>query len=179
MAGWRGTRSCSPAPAPTARPASWAGPSPRPGRSLAVSGHRLHPAFHLCLVTGLRRGEVLGLRWDEVDLDNCRLQVVRQLATEGGRPVLKPLKTEASERVVTFGPGTGALLAAQGRAQEDEAALAGDAWRASGLLFSTPVGGWIDPNNFGRTMDALIVEAAVPRITPKGDRPGGGGRRQG
>jgi integrase len=37
-------------------------------------------------------------------------------------------------------------------------------------VFTTPVGGWIDPNNFGRLMDTLIEKAGVPRITPKGLR---------
>src|SRR5205823_1176992 len=55
-------------------------------------------------------------------------------------------------------------------AQRDERTFAGDAWQDSGLVFTTPLGGWIDPNNFGRLMDALIVKAAVPRISPKGLR---------
>lgn len=67
-----------------------------------ISGHRLYAAFDLSLGTGLRRGEVLGLRWQDLNVDDCWLQVVQQLSTEGGRPVIKSLKTEASERVVTF-----------------------------------------------------------------------------
>lgn len=54
--------------------------------------------------------------------------------------------------------------------QEAEREFGGDAWQGSGLVFTTPLGGWIDPNNFGRTMDALIAEVGVPRITPKGLR---------
>lgn len=46
----------------------------------------------------------------------------------------------------------------------------GSAWAASGLVFTTSLGGWIDPNNFGRLMDALVEPAGVPRITPKGLR---------
>jgi integrase len=69
----------------------------------AVSDHRLHAAFHLCLVTGLRRGEILALRWDDVDMERLQLEVVQQLAIERGRPVLKELKTDHSERLVTFG----------------------------------------------------------------------------
>lgn len=136
----------------------------------AVSGHRLYAAFYLCLVTGLRRGEVLGLRLADVDLEGCRLQVVQQLATERGRPVLKSLKTEASERTVTFGPTTAAVLAAHREAQRREAEVAGSAWRECGLVFTTAVGGWVDPNNFARLMDALVDRAGVPRITPKGMR---------
>jgi integrase len=46
----------------------------------------------------------------------------------------------------------------------------GGAWMETGLVFTTNLGGWIDPNNFRRLMDSLIDKAGVPRITPKGMR---------
>ena len=130
--------------------------------------HRLYAAFHLCLVTGLRRGEVLALRWDELDMERAELEVTQQLALERGRPVIKGLKTETSERRVTFGPATAAVLRAHRERQLIEAAFAGGAWRDKGLVFTTAVGGWVDPNNFRRLMDQLVVRAGVARITPKG-----------
>lgn len=54
-----------------------------------IAGHRLYAAFHLALVTGVRRGELLGLRWDDVDLDAAEIAVVQQLAVERGRPLLR------------------------------------------------------------------------------------------
>lgn len=136
----------------------------------AVSDHRLCAAFHLALVTGMRRGEVLGLRWEDVDLAGHQLRVVQQLTSERGRPVFKQLKTEHSERVVTFGPGTAAVLAAHRGRQRGEAAFVGGAWQDTGLVFTSQLGGWIDPNNFSRLMDSLVDQAGVPRITPKGLR---------
>ena len=105
-----------------------------------------------------------------VDLDRRELQVVQQLAVERGRPVLKQLKTEASERVVTFGPVTAAALRRHRKRQDGEAELCGAGRVASGLVFTNAIGGQIDPNNFGRLMNALIVKAGLPRITPKGLR---------
>ncbi len=136
----------------------------------AVADHWLHGAFHLSLVTGLRRGELLALRWEDVDFDRCQLEVVQQLAVERGKPVLKQLKTEASERVVAFGRVTARVLAEHRSRQDGEAGLAGPAWRGSGLVFTTALGEAIDPNNFRRRMDGLITLAGVPRITPKGLR---------
>ena len=136
----------------------------------AIGDHRLYAAFYVSLVTGLRRGELLALRWDDVDLERCQLEVVQQLAVEGGRPVLKQLKTDASARVVTFGPSTAAVLADHEARQAAEASFAGPAWRRTGLVFTTALGESIDPNNFARLMDGLAGKAQVPRITPRGLR---------
>ena len=136
----------------------------------AVSDNRLYAAFHLCLVTGMRRGEILALRWADVDVENRSLAVVQQLALERGRPVLKQLKTQSSDRLVTFGESTASVLSTHQRRQEEEQAFVGSAWQHSGLVFTTALGGWVDPNNFRRLMDSLIDKAGVPRITPKGLR---------
>jgi integrase len=158
-------------PRPARRPA-------RPGWTLgearrflvATAGHRLGPAFHLALVTGLRRGELLGLRWTDLDLDHHELHVTQQLAVEGGRPRIKDLKTSASERLVTFGPSSVVVLTGHARRQRDERELVGPAWGETGLVFTTPLGGWIDPSTFGRHMRELAVAAGVPAITPRGLR---------
>ena len=135
-----------------------------------VSTHRLSAAFMLSLVTGLRRGELLALRWSDLDLPGRQLEVVQQLAVERGRPGLKQLKTESSDRVVTFGDRTAAVLEQHRVTQDKEKALVGADWAHPDLVFTTPAGTWIDPNNFGRAMDVLIEKAGVPRITPKGMR---------
>jgi integrase len=121
----------------------------------SVQGHRLAAAFQLCLVTGLRRGELLALRWDDVDLTSTQLAVRRQLALERGRPVLKQLKTEHAERIVTFGRSTAAALRSHQRRQEEERRAAGVAWEDQGLVFTTETGRWIEPGNFCRVMTRL------------------------
>jgi len=135
-----------------------------------IADHRLYAAFHLALVTGVRRGELLGLRWQDVDLESGQIAIMRQLAVERGRPVLKQLKTEASRRVVPIGRTAVDVLEQHGELPAQEAELAGGAWEHSGLVFTTQLGGWIDPNNFGRLMRELIARTDVPAITPKGLR---------
>jgi integrase len=72
--------------------------------------------------------------------------------------------------VVAFGEATAKVLRRHRKRQLSEATLCGRAWQDSGLVFTTPLGGQIDPNNFGRLMDDLIAKAKLPRITPKGLR---------
>jgi integrase len=132
--------------------------------------HRLHPLFHLALVTGMRRGELLGLRWCDVDLDSGLLEVHQQLATVKGRPVMKQVKTESSDRLVTVGVRTIDLLQEHRTRQAAELVFVGLDPREVELVFTSEVGGWIDPNNLGRTMESLAARAEVPRLTPRGLR---------
>jgi len=142
------------------------------GRFLAAaSTHRLAAMFHLGLVTGLRRGELLALRWLDVNIEECYLYVRLQLAIERNRPVLKPVGADiGGDRIVTFGPATADALARHRAAQALERDRAADAWTETGLVFTTRTGGWVDPSNLGRLMDGLIDSAGVPRIPPKGMR---------
>lgn len=96
--------------------------------------------------------------------------MTQQLAVEGGRPRIKDLKTSASERVVTFGPGAASVLRAHAARQQRERAFAGPAWTETGLVFTTALGGWVDPATFTRCMRDLTAEADVPAITPRGLR---------
>jgi len=132
--------------------------------------HRLYALFHLGLVTGLRRGELLGLRWTDVDLEHGAIEVLQQLATVGGRPVMKQLKTVSSDRVLAIGPRAVEVLLVHRTRQAAEHVVLGLDVREAELVFTSEVGGWIDPNNIGRIMTRLAKDAGVPRLTPKGLR---------
>ncbi|MGH8990855.1 MAG: tyrosine-type recombinase/integrase [Acidimicrobiia bacterium] len=83
----------------------------------AARGHRLSPAFHLAVAAGLRRGEVLGLRWSDLDLDAGCLRVAQQLMVEGGRVRLKPVP-DSERRTVALAPSlVGMLLEHRNRQQ--------------------------------------------------------------
>ena len=70
----------------------------------ATTGHRLSALYVLALYLGLRRGELLGLRWQDVDLDEAKLEVVHTLQRVGGTLRLVPPKTEDSARTVPLPP---------------------------------------------------------------------------
>ncbi len=136
----------------------------------ATKGHRLYPAFHLGLVTGLRRGELLGLNWGDIDPVAGVVQVQRQYVVVRGRPELRdPLKTESSDRLVTIGSTTSAMLEAYRKRQAAELSLLGIA-EQDGALFTTEEGDRVNPNTLGRVMKRLCDEVGVAPLTPKGLR---------
>ena len=101
---------------------------------------------------------------------NGLISVEQQLAVVGGRPVLKSLKTLASERLLTIGPRTVEVLRERRDQQSDEYELVGLDPRDADLVFTNEVGELLDPNNLGRILTRLAGQAGVPRITPKGLR---------
>jgi integrase len=126
-----------------------------------VSSHRLYAAFILLVVYGMRRGEVLGLRWDDVDFDANRLHVRQQLQRIGGSLVQAPVKTEAGERQLPLIP----LLADELRLRHADAKNA-EQPNDSGqtLIFLSTTGTPLEPRNFFRTFQESREQAGLPRI---------------
>jgi integrase len=118
----------------------------------------------------MRRGELLGLRWADVDLEHGSIAVVQQLATVREQPVMKDLETESSDRLLAIGPRSVEVLRTLRTRQAAEHVVLDLDSRNPELVFTSEVCGWIDPNNFGRIMTRLATDAGVPRLTPKGMR---------
>ena len=134
--------------------------------SAKVSADALYAAYVLVLVLGLRRGEVLGLVWDDLDLDGGELTVGLQLQPGGGRLLHRDTKTEASEATLPL-PDICVTALRKARARQDEARrLAGDAWQDEvGFVFTTRYGRPVEPRNMVRSFHARIARAGVPNIS--------------
>src|SRR5215472_7308004 len=136
------------------------------------AGEALDPAFVLVLVLGLRRGEVLGLAWQQLDLDGDEpeLYVGEQLQRVRHQLVRREVKTETSEAPIPLPDLCVTALTIRKRQQEADRVKAGDGWTETGLVFTTRHGTPIEPRNFNRSLDRCINAARVPRITVHGTR---------
>jgi hypothetical protein len=130
----------------------------------------LYAAFVLVLVLGLRRGEVLGLAWDQVDLDDAELYVGEQLQRVRHQLARREVKTETSEAPLPLPDLCVTALKARRKQQDADRSRAGDGWIDTGLVFTTRHGTPIEPRNFGRSFDRCIIAARVPGITVHGTR---------
>ncbi|WP_406353640.1 tyrosine-type recombinase/integrase [Streptomyces sp. NBC_00658] len=131
--------------------------------------HRFYAACVLVLVLGLRRSEVLGLRWQDIDFENGQFMPTKQVQREKGKGlVLKDLKTESSHAVLPLPEFCARALEERRALQELERKIAGDAWSQGpdrDVIFSSEGGGLTDPVGFSRTFNALVKRAGVRRIT--------------
>ena len=134
------------------------------------AGEALYAAFVLVLVLGLRRGEVLGLPWDQVDLGAAELYVGEQLQRVRHQLVRREVKTETSEAPLPLPDLCVAALKIRKKQQDADRDRAGDGWIDTGLVFTTRYGTPIEPRNFNRSFDRCIIAARVPRITVHGTR---------
>ena len=122
--------------------------------------HEMGLLFRLAAVTGMRRGEVLGLRWGDIDLDRAVLTVRRQVASTDYRVRLDEPKTERGRRRIDLDPTTVAALAAARRDQIDRGA---PATRDDGVFLRQDGSPW-HPETVSRTFGRLVIRAALPRI---------------
>ncbi|SDK82380.1 tyrosine-type recombinase/integrase [Streptomyces indicus] len=131
--------------------------------------HRLYAACVLVLVLGLRRSEVLGLRWQDIDFEARQFEPVMQVQREKGKGlVLKKLKTDSSQATLPLPEFCARALEERRELQELERKIAGEHWEQQpdqDLIFSSEHGGMLDPVGFSRSFGRLVKRAGVRRIT--------------
>jgi integrase len=122
----------------------------------ASASDRLHALYVLTLYLGMRRAELLGLRWSDVDLTAGTLEIVQTLQRVAGELRFVPAKTLSSERTVPLIGLCVEALRAHKAKQAWEASQAGEGrWSDSGLVFTSTVGTPIEPDNLRRSWHPL------------------------
>ena len=109
--------------------------------------------YYVELATGLRRGELLGLKWEDIDLDRGSLRVKRQIARIDGEVVEAPLKTKNAYRTLPLAEDTIQVL------QQQRKKVGGSPW-----VFSSPVGGPISPDSVLHMLHRVLRRAGLPRV---------------
>jgi integrase len=122
-----------------------------------------HPLWHLALATGLRRAELLGLRWQDVDLDRGVLLVRQTGVWVDGKIKLQPrTKTPSSMRAVALDEGIVTLLIEHRARQSRLREKAGEHWKEHGLVISSDVGTPVGAPNMHRNYKHLLKLAGLP-----------------
>jgi integrase len=141
--------------------------SPDEARRLieAVSGDALEALYVLGVQTGMRQGELLALKWEDVDLNEGVIHIRHTLARSRGRITLGEPKTKGSRRPVHLTDMAVAALKTHLERQLDEIERLGDLYRDNGLVFTSGVGTLINPTNLRRRSFApLLQRAGLPRV---------------
>jgi integrase len=131
----------------------------------AARGGRMYALFVLLGTSGMRLGEALGLKWEDVDLDGGRLFVRRALQRQTGEGlVFVEPKTARSRRTVHLTDMAVQALRQHQDYTELMRAVARERWRESGLVFTSTVGGGMESGVVNDNLNRLLAKASLPKI---------------
>jgi integrase len=129
----------------------------------AARGHRLEALYAVALTLGLRQGEALGLRWDDVDLAMGYLRIARQLQRFDGKFQLVEPKTARSRRTIVMPPTITKLLSEHRERQGQERTGAGSRWKEWGLVFTRADGYPLDGTVVTHQFHDFLAQAGIPQ----------------
>jgi integrase len=129
-----------------------------------IADHPLGVAFHLAAHTGVRRGEVLGLPWRDVDLDGARISVRQAIINVEYRKTLADVKTPTSRRTIDLDERTVDVLRSWREHQKKQAAIVGRALRDDDTVFARADGDTTHPDYFSQVFDRHLATSELPRI---------------
>ncbi len=129
-----------------------------------ISDHWLYPAYRLAAYTGMRRGEVLGVCWRDVDLDAGVLSVHRSVLNLGYEMRVDDVKTANSRRVIDLDPNTVAILRQWREGHERDAALLGRQLGDDEPVFARVDGVPTHPDYFSQVFERHLEKSELPRI---------------
>lgn len=139
----------------------------------AADAYRTRPLWYLLPATGLRPGEALGLKWEDVDMEAGRLRVKRSLSRSGGTWKLTQPKTVRAARPVTLPPSTIRVLRAWRAVQAQERLKTGAEYEDHGFVFTTETGQPLDWTNTRRTFSRISRDAGLGKARPAPEKPEG------
>ncbi len=136
--------------------------SPEETRRLleTASGDKLEALYVLAIATGLRQGELLALKWEDVDLERGMLRVRRTLTRTGGKVSIGEPKTKKSRRGVNLTAAAVKALQSHLSRQLEAMERMGSLYRPGGLVFANEVGGIINPSNLRNRTFARLLKLA-------------------
>jgi integrase len=136
----------------------------------AVATDRLYALWRLAVTTGLRRGELVGLRWRDVDFAAGRIAVIQQRAKGGGAVSAGPTKTKRGRRLVSLDDTTLAALKQHREAQDKEKELLGAGYQDEDLVFCRADGRALHPDRVTKLLREHVRAAGLPWIKVQGLR---------
>jgi integrase len=131
---------------------------------------RLSPLWVLLATTGMRRGEALGLRWADLDLDACRARVVTTIIQTSSRVVIGEPKTSSGRRALALDAATAGVLRDHRRRMLEERLLVGPDFEDNGLVFHQPNGEYLRPDAVSAAFLRRVGTYGLPRIPLHGLR---------
>jgi len=131
---------------------------------------RLYALYVLALYLGLRRGELLGLRWDDIDLAKKDLEISRTLQRVGGELKVATPKTRHSRRTVPLPEVCVSALQEHQERQKADRDAAGTDWIDSGYVFTSTIGTPIEPDNLRRSWYPVRKAAGLGNVVFHGLR---------
>lgn len=129
-----------------------------------VASDRLYGAWVLAATTGLRRGEVLGLRWGDIDLEPGRLAVRQTLVSVAYETKFSTPKTKRGRRSVSLNATTVMALRSHRKRQLQDRMAWGPAYQDSGLVVTREDGSLVHPDRFTQMFDKHVKNSGLPRI---------------
>jgi integrase len=130
----------------------------------AAKGTRFYPVYVLAATLGLRRGELLGLRWSDIDFEKNTLQVAQTVQRVSGRLIIDETKTDASDAVIPLPKITRAALLEHREHQATMRDNAGELWTDHDLVFTTSIGMPIEPRSLNTHWEGIRVQAGLPGV---------------
>ncbi|MCH7662279.1 MAG: site-specific integrase [Chloroflexi bacterium] len=130
-----------------------------------ATNDRFTALYHLAIATGMRQGELLGLKWSDMDWEAGALQVQRQITRKkGGGFAFTPPKTKSGTRRIELGSVTLAVLKEHQQTQFNEMMAVGERWQDHDLVFPSTIGTPMDRDHLRRRYKRLLKKAGLPDI---------------